>query len=122
MAFNRSADGSQLPDPTKFPQGFKAVADAIHGMGMKSGLYTAKGPHTCQKRAASCLHEAQDAKQWASWGVDYVRSPFPERNACMFLSPSLPRPRPLSLSLSLIAVASERCGLLNDDADTSETG
>ena len=38
MAFNRSADGSQLPDPTKFPKGFKAVADAIHGMGMKSGL------------------------------------------------------------------------------------
>ena len=114
MAFNRSADGSQLPDPTKFPQGFKAVADAIHGMGMKSGLYTAKGPHTCQKRAASCLHEAQDAKQWASWGVDYVRSPFPERNACVFLSMSLSLPRPLSpsLSLSLIAVASERCGLL----------
>ena len=38
MAFNRSADGSQLPDPSKFPKGFKAVADAIHGMGMKSGL------------------------------------------------------------------------------------
>jgi hypothetical protein len=42
MAFNRSAEGLQLPDPVKFPKGFKAVADAIHGMGMKSGLYTAK--------------------------------------------------------------------------------
>ena len=38
-----------------------------------AGRYTAKGPHTCQKRAASCLHEAQDAKQWAEWGVDYVK-------------------------------------------------
>lgn len=37
------------------------------------GRYTAKGPHTCQKRAASCLHEAQDAKQWAEWGIDYVK-------------------------------------------------
>jgi len=73
MSFNRSADGSQVADPTKFPGGFKAVADFIHNLGMKSGLYTAKGPNTCQKRAASCLHEAQDAKQWAAWGVDYVK-------------------------------------------------
>eukprot|EP00935_MAST-01C_sp_MAST-1C-sp1_P000305 g305.t1 len=73
MSFNRSSDGSQVPDPQKFPQGFKAVSDFIHNLNMKSGLYTAKGPHTCQKRAASCLHEAQDAKAWASWGIDYVK-------------------------------------------------
>ena len=73
MSFNRSSDGNQVPDPQKFPHGFKAVADFIHGLGMRSGLYTAKGPHTCQKRAASCLHEAQDAKLWASWGIDYVK-------------------------------------------------
>ena len=73
MSFNRSSAGHQVPDPTKFPKGFKVVADYIHGLGMKSGLYTAKGPHTCQKRAASCLHEAKDAKQWASWGIDYVK-------------------------------------------------
>jgi alpha-galactosidase len=63
----------QVPDPTKFPNGFKAVADFIHNLGMMSGLYTAKGPHTCQRRAASCLHEAQDAKNWALWGIDYVK-------------------------------------------------
>eukprot|EP01047_Picozoa_sp_COSAG01_P085537 COSAG01_NODE_18840_length_1049_cov_2.064211_2_plen_135_part_00 len=73
MSFLRSANGSQVPDPKKFPNGFKAVADFIHGLGMKSGLYTAKGPHTCQKRAASCRHEAQDAALWASWGIDYVK-------------------------------------------------
>ena len=60
---------AQVPDPTKFPDGFKAVADFIHNLGMMSGLYTAKGPHTCQRRAASCLHEAQDAKNWALWGT-----------------------------------------------------
>lgn len=38
MSFDRSADGAQVPDPTKFPDGFKAVADFIHGLGMKSGL------------------------------------------------------------------------------------
>ena len=52
---------------------FKAVADFIHGLGMKSGLYTAKGPHTCAGFAASCNHETQDAKQWAEWGIDYVK-------------------------------------------------
>ena len=51
MSFNRSADGNQVPDPSKFPDGFKAVADFIHNAGMKSGLYTAKGPHTCQVRS-----------------------------------------------------------------------
>ena len=31
------------------------------------------GPKTCQKRAASCLHEPLDALTWASWGIDYVK-------------------------------------------------
>jgi len=71
MLANRSADGSQIANPDKFPQGFKTVADEIHALGLKSGLYTAKGPHTCAKYAASCDHEVQDAAQWASWGIDY---------------------------------------------------
>ena len=45
----------------------------MHSLGLKSGLYTAKGPHTCASFAASCQHEVQDAAQWASWGVDYVK-------------------------------------------------
>jgi alpha-galactosidase len=40
---------------------------------LKSGLYTAKGPNTCARFAASCDHEIQDAAQWASWGIDYVK-------------------------------------------------
>ena len=42
---------------------------------MKSGLYTAKGPKTCQKRAASCLHETIDAKTWAVSHADGGRWP-----------------------------------------------
>ena len=37
MSANRSADGKQVADPTKFPNGFKAVADFIHNLGMQSG-------------------------------------------------------------------------------------
>lgn len=29
MLLNRSADGRQIPNPAKFPDGFKAVADVI---------------------------------------------------------------------------------------------
>lgn len=73
MDKNRTADGAQTAQAAKFPNGFKAVADFIHSLGLKSGLYTAKGPHTCAGFAASCDHEMQDAAQWASWGIDYVK-------------------------------------------------
>jgi alpha-galactosidase len=67
MTANRTADGHQVPDPVRFPDGFKAVADFIHSLGLKSGLYTAKGPNTCAGFAASCNHEVEDAAQWAAW-------------------------------------------------------
>ena len=73
MMANRSADGHQVADPIKFPSGFQAVTAYIHGLGLKSGLYTAKGPHTCAGFAASCDHEVEDAAQWAAWGIDYVK-------------------------------------------------
>ncbi len=52
--------------PADSPHGFKAVADEIHALGLKSGLYTAKGPNTCARFAASCDHEVEDAAQWAA--------------------------------------------------------
>ena len=73
MVANRSADGHQVADPTKFPEGFQAATAFIHSLGLKSGLYTAKGPHTCAGFAASCDHEVEDAAQWATWGIDYVK-------------------------------------------------
>ena len=63
---NRTADGRQIANPEKFPDGFAAVVDEIHGLGMKSGLYTAEASLTCAKFAASCDHEFQDAAQWAA--------------------------------------------------------
>jgi hypothetical protein len=65
--------GAQVPNPAKFPNGFAAVTAYIHSLGLKSGLYTARGPHTCAGFAASCGHEAQDALLYASWLIDYVK-------------------------------------------------
>ena len=73
----RDQNGNQVANPAKFPQGFKAVADYIHSLGLKSGLYTAKGSRTCAGFAASCQHEVQDAAQWASWGIARTRQPPP---------------------------------------------
>jgi len=73
MNKDRDANGNQVANPTKFPDGFQNVTAYIHGFGLKSGLYTAKGPSTCAGFAASCQHEAQDALLWASWGIDYVK-------------------------------------------------
>lgn len=36
----RGADGSLVPDRTKFPHGMKAVADYVHKKGLKFGIYS----------------------------------------------------------------------------------
>ncbi len=69
---SRAADGSIVVDP-HFPNGIKPVADYVHSKGLKLGVYTDAGRMTCQKRPGSYQHEVQDAKDYASWGVDYVK-------------------------------------------------
>ena len=73
MLRNRSASGDLVADPARFPGGWPAVTSFIHGLGMKSGLYTSKSPFTCAGFAASCGHEMQDAALFASWEIDYVK-------------------------------------------------
>ncbi len=69
----RDANGTIVPDSTRFPRGMKALADYVHGKGLKFGIYTDAGHFTCQHRPGSYGHEAQDAKTYAGWGVDYVK-------------------------------------------------
>ncbi|NII09550.1 glycoside hydrolase family 27 protein [Oleiagrimonas sp. C23AA] len=69
----RSADGKLVPDPRKFPHGIKAVADYVHRKGLKLGIYESAGTTTCAGYPGSIGHEASDAKQFASWGVDYLK-------------------------------------------------
>jgi len=56
----------------KFPD-MKALADYIHGKGLKAGLYTSPGPKTCANYEGAFQHEAQDAKQFADWGFDFLK-------------------------------------------------
>ena len=51
----------------------KALADYVHGKGLKLGIYSGPGTKTCAGFAASYNHEEQDAKTWAAWGIDYLK-------------------------------------------------
>jgi alpha-galactosidase len=56
----------------KFPD-MKALGDYIHSKGLKLGIYSSPGPHTCARFEGSYGHEQQDADMYASWGVDYLK-------------------------------------------------
>lgn len=73
MQDTRDAAGNLQVDTTRFPHGLKWLGDYIHSKGLKFGIYEDAGYETCQGAAGSYGHFAQDAKQFASWGVDYVK-------------------------------------------------
>lgn len=56
----------------KFPD-MKGLADYVHARGLKLGIYSGPGAKTCAGYPASLGHEAQDAKMYADWGVDYLK-------------------------------------------------
>jgi alpha-galactosidase len=67
----RDKDGVIVPN-SRFPD-MKGMADYIHGLGLKAGLYSSPGPWTCGGCAASWQHEEQDAQTYAKWGFDYLK-------------------------------------------------
>ncbi len=72
---SRDADGKLVPDPVRFPDGIKAVADYVHSKGLKLGIYTSAGTKTCNSAGfpGALGHEYSDAQQFADWGVDYLK-------------------------------------------------
>jgi alpha-galactosidase len=68
---DRDASGL-IHSNNKFPD-MKALADYVHSKGLKFGIYSSPGPYTCAGYEGSYGHEAQDAKTYAAWGVDYLK-------------------------------------------------
>lgn len=58
-----------MPNMTKFPDGISGLADKIHDLGMKIGIYSSAGTMTCARYSGSLGYEQKDADVWASWGV-----------------------------------------------------
>jgi alpha-galactosidase len=60
---NRTASGEMQPDPAKFPSGMKSLADKLHAMKLKLGVYINLGTdHATCGRLGAYGHYAQDAK------------------------------------------------------------
>jgi alpha-galactosidase len=70
---SRDKDGNIVPDAKTFPSGIKALAEYVHSKGLKFGIYSDAGTKTCAGRPASRGYEFQDARQYAAWGVDYLK-------------------------------------------------
>lgn len=74
MAGARDEKGQLTGDKKAFPSGMKEVANYIHSLGFKFGLYTSRGVGTCVGLPSSMGHEETDAKTFASWGVDFLKN------------------------------------------------
>ena len=67
----RDAQGNLVPN--KFFPDMKGLANYIHALGLKAGLYTSPGPRTCAGFVGAYGFEANDAKQFAEWGFDFLK-------------------------------------------------
>jgi alpha-galactosidase len=72
-AMERDAQGNLVPDPNKFPSGMKVLGDYLHSKGFKFGIHNCAGTKTCSGFPGGRGHEYQDARLYASWGVDYLK-------------------------------------------------
>ncbi|MDG4785327.1 ricin-type beta-trefoil lectin domain protein [Micromonospora sp. WMMD1102] len=80
MNSTRDAQGNLQANSSRFPSGMKALGDYLHSRGLLFGIYQAPLDRTCAQYfgsypgATGALgHEAQDARQFAAWGVDYLK-------------------------------------------------
>jgi len=79
----RDSSGNIQYDKSKFPSGISGLASYVHGKGLKFGIYSAPNTGTCEGLygdpskssvyVGSLNHEQQDAKSYASWGVDLLK-------------------------------------------------
>jgi alpha-galactosidase len=65
-------DKGVLQTNPNFPD-MKALADYVHGKGLKLGIYSSPGPTTCGGYVGGYGHEEIDAQTWADWGIDYLK-------------------------------------------------
>ncbi|EEA24108.1 hypothetical protein TMatcc_007180 [Talaromyces marneffei ATCC 18224] len=62
-----------LPNPDTFPSGISGIAEKVHALGLKLGIYSSAGLKTCAGYPASLGYEEIDAETFAEWGVDYLK-------------------------------------------------
>lgn len=76
QASERGTDGRLECDRATFPNGIKSLVEYVNSLGLKLGIYSSNGTHTCEDYPASLRHEAIDADTFAQWGVEYFKYDF----------------------------------------------
>lgn len=79
----RDENGKMTAHPTRFPKGMRPVADYIHSLGMKAGIYSDAGDNTCGSQynhdttgvgAGLYGHDVQDADLYFNeWDFDFIK-------------------------------------------------
>lgn len=82
----RDADGRLLVHPVRFPRGLKPVADYVHALGFKAGIYSDAGRNTCgnfwdhdtiAEGVGFYGHDQHDADfYFRKTGFDYIKIDF----------------------------------------------
>ena len=66
-----------IPDPSKFPNGLRYVADKLHAKGLLFGIYTDLSDHSCGTGPGSEGHYELDAQTFAhDYQADYLKVDF----------------------------------------------
>ncbi len=72
----RDSDGKLQGDLKTFNRGIPQLIKDINELGLKVGLYSSNGTHTCEDMPASLGKEVLDAKTMASWGCEFFKYDF----------------------------------------------
>ena len=70
---HRDSYGNIIANTEKFPSGIKALIEYVHSKDLKFGIYSDAGYETCGGLPGSRGYEYQDARTYASWGVDFLK-------------------------------------------------
>ncbi len=71
---NERVDGFLSNEEDRFPSGFRALADRLHSMGLKFGMYNDIGTNLCAgAEVGTCGHEKEDAKTYLDWDIDFIK-------------------------------------------------
>ena len=89
QASSRDAEGKLQCDKIHFPSGIKSLAEYVNERGVKLGIYSSNGTHTCEDYPASLRHERIDAETFAEWGIEYFKYDFCHNKAIPNLAPRI---------------------------------
>ena len=73
MERKRGDDGKLVPNSKLFPGGIAKLADDIHALGLKIGIYEDYGTHTCGGFPGTRGHIEDDVNLFAKWKIDSLK-------------------------------------------------